>query len=321
MTQARKRLVSYTDTVYYHCVARCVRRAFLCGIDPVTGFDFEHRRQWIVERMHELSSIFAIDLCAYAVMNNHYHVVLMVDLEQVKSWTDRDVADQWRCLFRGHELVQSWMAGRELDEAARDQVRGLIDLYRNRLSDISWFMRCLNEFIARMANKEDDCTGRFWEGRFKSQALLDEKALLTCMAYVDLNPIRAAIATTPEQSEYTSIKERIDKPENIYLRPFSDSVDDGQGIPYGLKEYLELVDWAGRAIRHGKNGYIPNDTPPIIARLSMKPGDLSHFLVSKQIFPRVLGPIEKMRNMARSLGGQFFKGSAVSNNLWPALAG
>ena len=320
MTQARKRLVSYTDTVYYHCVARCVRRAFLCGIDPVTGFNFEHRRQWIVERMHELSSIFAIDLCAYAVMNNHYHVVLMVDLDQVTSWTDREVAKHWCCIFRGHELVQSWMAGRELDEAARDQVRGLIDLYRNRLCDISWFMRCLNEFIARMANKEDDCTGRFWEGRFRSQALLDEKALLACMAYVDLNPVRAAIATTPEQSEYTSIKERIDKPENNHLRPFSDSVNDGQGIPYGLKEYLELVDWAGRAIRQGKRGYIPFDTPPIIARLSMKPGDLSHFLVTKQDFPRVLGPIEKMRNMARSLGGQFFKGSAVSSKLWPIMA-
>jgi hypothetical protein len=73
-------------------------------------------------------------------------------------------------------------------------------------------MKCLNQPIAKMANKEDNCTGHFWEARFKSQALLTEEALITCMAYVDLNPIRALMANTPETSEHTSIKERI-KPE------------------------------------------------------------------------------------------------------------
>jgi len=67
----------------------------------------------------------------------------------------------------------------------------------------------LNEYISKRANIEDNCTGHFWESRFKSQALLDERALLTCMAYVDLNPIRACMAKTPETSEYTSIQERI----------------------------------------------------------------------------------------------------------------
>jgi len=320
MTLPRKRLVSYSDTVYYHCVARCVRRAFLCGNDPVTGFNFEHRRQWIVDRMHELSSIFAIDLCAYAVMNNHYHVVLMVCLEHAKVWTDRDVAERWCRIFSGHSLVQRWMAGCDMDEATRDRVQEIIDLYRKRLCDLSWFMRCLNETIARMANKEDGCTGRFWEGRFKSQALLDEKALLTCMAYVDLNPIRAAIAATPEQSEYTSIKERIDKPENNHLRAFSDIADDHQGIPYKLKDYLELVDWAGRAVRQGKRGFIAHETPPILARLSMDPSEMAHFLITKQDYPRAIGPVEKMQDLARSLGGHFFKGTAVSRRLWPITA-
>jgi hypothetical protein len=106
-----------------------------------------------------------------------------------------------------------------------------------------------------MANREDHCSGRFWEGRFKSQALLDERALLACMAYVDLNPIRAAMAKTPEQSDYTSIQERINQPDNGSLMAFDHKADTA--IPYDLKDYLELVDWGGREIKNNKRGYIP----------------------------------------------------------------
>jgi REP element-mobilizing transposase RayT len=318
MTQPRKRLVSYSDTVYYHCIARCVRRAFLCGKDPYTGYDFEHRRQWIVDRLHQLSSVFAIDLCAYAVMNNHYHVVLHINLKQAEAWTDEEVAAQWSQLFSGPNCVQRWMKGIALEAIEKDQVEQTIKLWRQRLTDLSWFMRCLNESIARMANQEDRCTGRFWEGRFKSQTLLDERALLACMAYVDLNPIRAAVARTPEQSEYTSIKERIDQPDENQLRPFSGSADDAKGIPFAFSSYLELVDWAGRVVRSGKRGAIPDDLPPILTRLGMNPGQLAKFLVNKQDFPRAIGPIEHMRRMAQSLGGHFFKGTGIAKKLCPA---
>ncbi|MDN5850908.1 MAG: transposase, partial [Nitrococcus sp.] len=188
---------------------RCVRRAFLCGEDSLTGQSFEHRKQWIVDKLMDLAAIFAIDVCAYAVMSNHYHVVLRVGSDQAEDWSDEEVIRRWRQLFTGGVLVERFVRGEATSRAERDKVAELAGQWRDRLSDISWFMRCLNEQIARQANKEDGCKGRFWEGRFKSQALLDERALLACMVYVDLNPVRAGIAQTPEASDYTSIQARI----------------------------------------------------------------------------------------------------------------
>ena len=136
-------------------------------------------------------------------------------------------------------------------------------------------MRIVNERIARQANAEDHCTGRFWEGRFKSQALLDERALLSCMAYVDLNPIRAKMAKTPESSDYTSIKHRIsalqkNKPARGCLETFDGIHQNSTGIPFKLDDYVELVDWSGRIIRDDKRGAINSNLPPIIERLGLE---------------------------------------------------
>ena len=317
MPKPRKRLVSLADTPYYHCIARCVRRAFLCGKDPLTGFDFEHRRQWIVDRLKLLSEIFAIDICAYAVMSNHYHLVLRIDARQAKSWSDQDVAERWTRLFIGPMLVRRWLAGDNLGTAEQDVVADLIIEWRSRLMDLSWFMRCLNESIARMANREDRCTGRFWEGRFKSQALLDERAVLACMAYVDLNPIRAAIAKKPEESDFTSIQQRIRDPQDISLRPFAGHDDDDQGIPFNFIDYLEFVDWAGRAIHPHKKGYIPESTPPILERLNMEPEVVLNYLRKPRARLTALGPVSRMRLLAHSVGLRFIRGINFSKSLCP----
>jgi hypothetical protein len=209
MPKPRKELVLLKETPYYHCVSRCVRRAFLCGVDTVTGKSYEHRRQWIVDRIKQLTDIFAIDCASYSVMSNHYHVIPHVDTERADAWSEQEVIDRWVHLFSLPVIVQRYLAKEPITQAERDTVSELLFKWRTRLHDISWFMRCINEPIARQANKEDGCTGRYWEGRYKSQALLDEKALAACLAYVDLNPVRAGMTQTPEQSEYTSIKARI----------------------------------------------------------------------------------------------------------------
>jgi hypothetical protein len=102
MTRARKTLVSLESTPFYHCISRCIRRAWLCGEDPYTGQNFEHRRQWVLDRLRQLSEIFAIDICAYAILSNHYHVVLHVDRDKANSWTDQQVISLWTQLYKGH---------------------------------------------------------------------------------------------------------------------------------------------------------------------------------------------------------------------------
>ena len=107
MPTPRYRLVSLDDTPYYHCISRCVRRAFLCGTDHTTGYNFEHRRQWIVDRIKLLCTIFSVDLCAYAVMSNHYHIVVRIDAEATKTWSDQEVAERWTQLFSGTLIIGS----------------------------------------------------------------------------------------------------------------------------------------------------------------------------------------------------------------------
>ena len=316
MPKARYRQVSVDNTPYYHCISRCVRRAFLCGFDPVSGYDFEHRRQWIIDRIKLLCSVFAVDLCAYAIMSNHYHIVVRINSEQVAEWSDEEVAKRWMKIFRGPLLMRQYLGNADLTRTEHQWVKEIFATWRERLCDLSWFMRCINEPIARMANREDHCSGRFWEGRFKSQALLDERALLACMAYVDLNPIRAAMAKTPEQSDYTSIQERINQPDNASLMAFDNKADTA--IPYNLKDYLELVDWGGREIKNNKRGYIPVHAPPILIRLKMDAAPVLDYL-AKDDLPgfAALGPVSALKAFANSLGQKFIKGHAFANRLCP----
>jgi hypothetical protein len=194
----------------YHCFSRCVRRAFLYGFDAVTNRDFSHRKTWLVERLRYLASIFAVDVCAYAVMENHYHTILRTRPDIVAAWSDREVATRWLTLCPSHHnLKNSQLPPAEKDICALADWPQRIAQLRQRLCNLSWFMGKLNEFIARAANKEDRVKGRFWESRFQCQALLDNAAIATCMVYVDLNPVRAGLAHTPEQSNFTSIQERI----------------------------------------------------------------------------------------------------------------
>ena len=298
MTKPRKELVSIADTPYYHIVSRCVRRTFLCGYDRESNTDYEHRKQWIVDRIQLLSSLFSINLCSYAIMSNHYHLVVHIEPDRANSWSNQQVAQRWTALYQGPLLIQQWLSGVPLNKTQQQTVDDIIAVWRERLSSLSWYMKCLNEPIARRSNKEDKCTGHFWESRYKSQALKTDHALLACMAYVDLNPIRANLADTPETSDYTSIQERINPKWDLKkaiqrqikqksmsaitessinnLKPaqlmhFKQRGINNQytNLPFNFIDYLELVDWTGRIIRKDKRGYIRQGTPLILERLTV----------------------------------------------------
>ena len=328
--QNRSDIFSPGEVSVFHCVQRAVRRAMLCSNDPVTGRSYEHRRQWIRNRCEELAGIFGVDFLGFAIMGNHLHVILRNRPDVVETWSDEEVAMRWWRLFpkrreedgrpaqpTEHDLKMILGTAKDCQEK------------RRRLSDISWVMRCLAEVIARRANKEDQCTGRFWEGRFKAQKLIDDVAILACSAYVDLNPVRAGMAETPETSDFTSAQERIRSEQaeakrkkqvtprgpkrgraSVFARqdrwlapvelqtrgrpgvlPAKASRASDKGfLQMPLRTYLKLLDWTGRQLKRRKRGHIPPTLAPILERIGLS-GETWCELVNQfgKLFRRVAG--------------------------------
>ena len=326
MTRPRKELVSLDSTPYYHVISRCVRRAFLCGEDKQTGQCFNHRKQWVVDKIKQLSKIFSVDICAYAVMSNHYHLVVCIDKNRALAWSDEEVVVRWYQLYTGHSFVDQWLKGEVLSKSQQHVVKQLINEWRIRLYDIGWYMRNINEHIARQANQEDQCKGRFWEGRYKSQALLDDAALLGCMAYVDLNPIRAALCKTPEDSDFTSIQERIKayqagKRACKTLKRFKTNANPkAHQLPIAFSDYLELVDFTGRCIRDDKKGHIPNHLANVLIRLGIKPEHWRQYVTSIELkFHLAVGSEQSLKQYSKLSNHQWISGVSTAK-LWFANA-
>jgi len=251
MTTPRHTLVDSAAPCFYHLVSRCVRRSWLCGTDRRSRRNYEHRRQWLVDRLHQLSCAYAIELHAYAVMSNHFHLVVYYDPRAGANWSDGELADRW--IAASPPRTKDGQTDDCATALLRDEImadRHKLERIRCQLGSLSMFMKHLKQPIARRANIEDGCTGHFFEQRFYSGALLNEDAVIAAMAYVDLNPIRAQIAESIEASRYTSAAERIDQasghPELLetYLAPLASGLTESAGIvlPLSLSNYLSHLD-------------------------------------------------------------------------------
>ncbi|MCC5886890.1 MAG: transposase [Gammaproteobacteria bacterium] len=258
MTHPRRQTVFDDRPGLYHCVTRCVRQAFLCDKSPPCGRDGESRRAWVERRILDLAESFAVGIYAWAAMANHCHIALLLDPLKPREWSDEEVARRWCRInqYPGRPVPAKTRAQRETALLANPE--RLLDI-RGRLGSLSWFMRFVNEGVARRANAEDGCKGRFWDGRFKSQNLLDDRAALAAMAYVDLNPVRAGIAEHLDECEFTSITWRLaqlrSQPELAasQLQPLA-GIASSILPAITLQSYVRLVTWTGLEQRPGKRG-------------------------------------------------------------------
>ena len=354
MTIARKEIVLEGKEAIYHCISRCVRRAFLCGHDRFTGNSYDHRKIWIKNRIKYLSQIFLIDICSYSVMSNHLHVILRTRPDSVNESTPIEIAERWYKLFpkrRTKKGLPEKPTEIELSSITNNPKK--LKELKERLGSISWFMRSINEYIARLSNKEDKCKGRFWEGRFSCQRILDEAGLLTCMTYVDLNPVRAKEAFTPEESTYTSgcnrmkarearekikileknnllnkelmsdnYKKRIEKEIKVsksdgWLSPIASKGRKKGLLSISLEDYLKVLDITGREIRKGSKGYISNDLSPILQRLEINEEKWIKTVKSYgSLFYRVTGKVESITKAAEQSGRSWLKGLTVSKQVF-----
>ncbi|WP_102524581.1 Mobile element protein [Vibrio tapetis] len=252
-------------------------------------------------------------------MDNHYHTVVYIDKEQALKLSDEEVIRRWNILHHLPVLMKKRLEGVELTKAELASARRTVEIWRKRLFGLDWFMKEVNLYMSKRANKEDQCTGHFWESRFKSQALLDEKGLLSAMVYDELNPVRSKSSSTPEQSPHISLKERIKELKNNGQRlpcmhPFMDSAKhlDAAHVPYNLLDYIELVDWTGRQLRADKRGYIDDHLPPILSRISFTKQDWLRIITQLER-PRavMIGTTQMIKLIARNKGQTRTSGYAL----------
>jgi len=242
MTIARAHLIDPAVTRWYHCITRCVRRALLLGDGPLD------RKNWIEQRLQELAEIFAVAVGGFAVLDNHLHLLVRLDPDVASGWSAEEVVRRWGRLFPPRDRSRRAVAVSDQWVQEKLQDAAWIARTRQRLQSLSWLMKCLKEPLARMANRQDQTRGAFFEGRFKSVAILDEESLLAVCVYIDLNPVAAGIAPTPEESDHTSIKERVEhvRAQRRLVEPVAVRMTVGESHPVrNVRDHRPAVRRAG----------------------------------------------------------------------------
>ena len=253
MATPRSQLVDPEAPLVYHIVSRCVRRAWLCGTDA--GQNYDHRKVWLESRLIRLSAAFAVELYGYAIMSNHFHLILRYDPSAATQWTDEEVVDRWLdcCRLSLEPDTNESDAQLELMRLQLMANKPKLERIRRQLGSLSSFMKHLKQPIAWRANREDNCKGHFFEGRFYSGALLDDTAVISALAYVDLNPVRAKMVRRAVEASYTSLSRRLDAlaadPARLdkYLAPIVSGLADSTNqskltLPITLSAYLEYLE-------------------------------------------------------------------------------
>jgi hypothetical protein len=339
--KARSETVRLGEVAVYHCWNRCVRRAFLCGDDKDSGNDFGHRRDWVVSMQQSLAGLFGIEIAFRAEMGNHLHLILRTRPDIVEDWTDEDVVRRWMIICRLAKSREGTAESPDDDDikmVTKDSER--VMKIRENLSNPSWFMGTLCEYISRRSNREDDCTGRFWEDRFSCRDLVDEASILVCGIYVDLNPIRSGEFELPEHATHTSAadrisdrqqglaqstkrgsesrsgwmckltldeRERVDSPSQRTSASGRRASDKGI-LPITLDDYLQLLDVSGRMVRSGKAS-IPEHASAILDRLGIVRQHWLELITDfESLFGSIVGRPQALLDRAQRAGRHWLQG-------------
>ncbi len=273
---------------FYHCIGQYVTRSFVCADSIASQHPFEQHGHLTTAALAKLSSIFAVTVCAYAVMHNYYHLVLSVDYDAAKSWSDTDVLDRWCQLFPSPLLVQRFRNGELLMDAENLMVADRIKLYRSRLCDLSWFTRCLNENTFGKVNTHAGDKNRLWGTRFNTEILSSESAIISCMAYIDLTQVRAGVAKTLAQSDYTSAQQRIIQSDGTRrskhqtgcfpeLSSFEQNAKHNLNMPCSNSDYLGLIDWCCQTIQSKRRFLADNIQPAVLRNMDIDPTILTTY--------------------------------------------
>ena len=207
---SRQEVFAPDEVAIVHVSYSVVRECLLLGTDPLTGKNYDHRKRLMEHLLKRYAASFGIDLLGFAILSNQFHLILRSRPDVVATWKDAEVARRWLLLAPFRKDIE----GNPFEPNETDLRRILDDVKkvkatRLRLSDIGWWVRLLCQSLSIRANQEDQESGRFWQSRFRAERILDDSTLVACTAYVDLNPIRAAITDGLETSEVTSAQLRI----------------------------------------------------------------------------------------------------------------
>ena len=342
---SRSKLLRRRRRGVYHCWNRCVRRAFLCGQDRLTGQDYSHRRRWILTREEQLARLFAVEVEFHSEMSNHLHLILRTRPDIARKWSREEVARRWLTITRMAKCMSD-----DVPEPQEPKLQALIKdkkqirKVRRRLSNISWFMAILSENIARRANAEDECSGRFWEARFGCRELSDRNSILLCGIYVDLNPIKAGEAESPRTACFSSAYQRIqalnqrktardradgwlgeltwqdkdaaDEQTALSSRTGRRASDLGL-LPISVEDYLRLLTWSARQLRSGQRDQVPRDLESVLDHLDVNHEYWLEALESYETgFCQIVGSPATLAQAAKQMGCRCLKGVSAGKRIF-----
>jgi hypothetical protein len=341
VANARRKILGGQRQAFFHCWSRCVRQYYLCGQDRQTGKDYSHRRRWIIDREEFLAELFAIQIVFRAEMANHLHLILQTLPRVAKRWSPREVVRRWLTAAKMAKCLTDDVPPPDLkriEKMAADPK--LVAKLRRRLSSVSWFMGFLHENIARRANKEEERSGHFWDGRYQCRECTDVNALLLCAIYVDLNPYRAGEVDDPLGSPYTSVHLRLqaqalaseiagdgpdgwmgeltEQPESLAIEQLAYTSRTGRRacdmgvLPISLADYVKLLLWTAEQLKSGQRSTIPKDLITVLDRFHVQ-HDAWVDTVDKfaKKFGHAVGRAETLSAVTERMGLKHMKGAGA----------